>query len=582
MTIEVLGKTLVGRISSYPKENPIQPTLQPPYCHRHAVLRHFPLVPAVSQIESLLEKRLDLPGKKNRAANRTLQKIGAAPEEMSQALLMGRFEEVIVRRPAIVNYCSSIFGPQHILGNLESTAWLDHISGRFRAHKRPQPLKQSPDLPTRLVRIDNRALSDHNQNRTVNIPTALGRSQHDLSRATARELEAKGGHKKARNLAMGKPQVLVQVDRQRLRLWPNLTGSCTQGIGGLQSMTSLDPTLATEAMADFDVEAAADGFARDFDLELRLDLVQLDLPAAIGTGMWKRGLIDFVHPRKRLAVSLRSVVLPRLPAALLRIGFGRSLGEGGCLAFPATANLFEELSEFAVFLLEGFDPLLQPVDQLQELVVGWFSAFCAHQPWLSAGPVTNFSPNPLNNYGKSCCGYRHQRLISRRMAVDRTERNNMRAKKVEKPGTILGPCRFQCNHEECVRLRLEAESICRYCKNPIGYETLFFIHDNMASHHECYVSVTIDLRRKRDEKILLVVDAAIKVARAANENYVDHIDGVFAQCGIKMASASEQPDGADPNRIVRLVDGRMVVLWDESAEGAARYRIVDIDQETDE
>ena len=398
MTIEVLGKTLVGRISFYPMEISLQPTLQPPNCHRHAVLRHFPLVSAVSQIEGILDQCFDLPGKMNRAANRTLQKIATAPENMRQALLLGRFEEVVVRRPPIVNNGSSVFGPQHFLGNLESTAWLDHLSGRFRAHKCPQPLKQTANFPTRPVRIDNRTLSNHNQDRTVNIPTALGRSQHDLSRATTRELDAKGTDEKVRNLSMGMPGDLVQLDCQGLRLRSKLAGGSSQSVGGLQGMASLNPTVTTEAMANFDVEAAADGFSRDFDLELAFDLLQLDLAPAAGAGMWKRGLMDFVHLGRWKAMSFCAVVLAGFPATFLGIGFGRALGKRCRLSFSATAGFLEERSEFADLRLEGFDPLLLPLDDFQELVVGRFSTCFAQQPWLSAIPVTNFSPNPLINY----------------------------------------------------------------------------------------------------------------------------------------------------------------------------------------
>ncbi len=395
---EVFGKSLVGLVSSDPSQESVQPALQLPGRHRHPVRRHFLLVPAVPQMKAILKKRFDLPRKAHRAPDRHFQEVIAAPDEMSQTLLMSGFQKLVVRRPAIVDHGSRIVGPQDLRSDLEAAAWPDHISGGLCGHKRPEPLEKTGNLPAGFVRIDDRALAHHNQNRPVDIATALGRSQHDLGRTAPRKRHAKGVHEKARNLAMGKSQFLVQLDRQRLRLWPNLTGSGPQGIGGLQSMASLDPALATEAMADFDVEAAADGFSRDFDLELRLDLVQFELPAALGTGIRKRRLVDFVHLRRRLAVSLGAVVLARLPAAFLRIGFGRSLGEGGCLAFPATADLLEELAEFPVFLFEGFDPLLLPVDQLQELLVGRFSAFFAHQPWLSAGPVKNFSPNPLNNY----------------------------------------------------------------------------------------------------------------------------------------------------------------------------------------
>ncbi len=42
------------------------------------------------------------------------------------------------------------------------------------------------------------------------------------------------------------------------------------------------------------------------------------------------------------------------------------------------------------------------------------------------------------------------------------------------PGTEAGPCEGDCAHTDCATTRRWAESECRYCGEPIGYEIRFY------------------------------------------------------------------------------------------------------------
>lgn len=42
------------------------------------------------------------------------------------------------------------------------------------------------------------------------------------------------------------------------------------------------------------------------------------------------------------------------------------------------------------------------------------------------------------------------------------------------PGTKYGPCKGKCKHTDCAATRTEAETPCRYCKKPIGFDTKFY------------------------------------------------------------------------------------------------------------
>ncbi|MCC7449630.1 MAG: hypothetical protein IT324_19575 [Anaerolineae bacterium] len=54
------------------------------------------------------------------------------------------------------------------------------------------------------------------------------------------------------------------------------------------------------------------------------------------------------------------------------------------------------------------------------------------------------------------------------------------------PGTKFGPCETPCDHLDCARQRRDAESLCRICQKPIGYEArIYFEEGNQLVHGEC-------------------------------------------------------------------------------------------------
>lgn len=64
----------------------------------------------------------------------------------------------------------------------------------------------------------------------------------------------------------------------------------------------------------------------------------------------------------------------------------------------------------------------------------------------------------------------------------------MAAGYIAAPGTEVGPCEVPCQHRDCASTRLMAEGLCRYCNQPIGYETGFFAderHRGELVHANC-------------------------------------------------------------------------------------------------
>lgn len=46
--------------------------------------------------------------------------------------------------------------------------------------------------------------------------------------------------------------------------------------------------------------------------------------------------------------------------------------------------------------------------------------------------------------------------------------------KIDRDGNQLGPCAEECEHSYCDSIREQADTRCRYCNEPIGWEVGFF------------------------------------------------------------------------------------------------------------
>jgi hypothetical protein len=56
---------------------------------------------------------------------------------------------------------------------------------------------------------------------------------------------------------------------------------------------------------------------------------------------------------------------------------------------------------------------------------------------------------------------------------------------LSKPGTEYGPCNQPCHHTDCAGTRTIAETVCRFCDKPIGYDRRFY-NDEGYVHASCF------------------------------------------------------------------------------------------------
>jgi len=60
----------------------------------------------------------------------------------------------------------------------------------------------------------------------------------------------------------------------------------------------------------------------------------------------------------------------------------------------------------------------------------------------------------------------------------------MAAGVLSKPGTEYGPCAEPCHHIDCAGSRTIADTVCRYCDKPIGYDRRIY-YDEGYVHASC-------------------------------------------------------------------------------------------------
>src|SRR5262245_7236729 len=174
-------------------------------------------------------------------------------------------------------------------------------------------------------------------------PQPVRGPQHDPDAGAARQADAEEALENGRHLAMRQAEGLVQRGDGSLGVRADLAGACAQGVGGLERMPPLDAPAAATTTADLNVELANQGASGDFRLILSGNLGLPNGTATMRTSVGKSGVEDFINRfgRRGRAVAVSSVSGAAFAPGRFGLGFGRSLGEGGGLAFRRAACLVE-------------------------------------------------------------------------------------------------------------------------------------------------------------------------------------------------------------------------------------------------
>src|SRR5262249_34319882 len=147
---------------------------------------------------------------------------------------------------------------------------------------------------------------------------AGGGPQDGVDAATATERDAEQALQAAHDLAVRQAGLLVEFDDGGLSVRSQLGRGGAEGVGRLQGMAPLNPTVAVATPTDVDVELAVNGLARDFDLELLGDVGFVEGAAAVGAAVGQGRLVNLVDllGAGRLAAGLGAVVLAGLAAGV--------------------------------------------------------------------------------------------------------------------------------------------------------------------------------------------------------------------------------------------------------------------------
>ncbi len=73
----------------------------------------------------------------------------------------------------------------------------------------------------------------------------------------------------------------------------------------------------------------------------------------------------------------------------------------------------------------------------------------------------------------------------------------MAAGRLPPPGSEYGPCEDQtCKHIDCAETRRMAASVCRFCKQIVGYERGFYCEQDGSFVHSSCLEDAIDAERQ--------------------------------------------------------------------------------------
>ena len=233
------------------------------------------------------------------------------------------------------------------VGRVGAAGGVDEVGAQVGRGGGVKPVAQPPDAPAGLVAGDAAGFADRIEDRLV---LRLASSSGGLDRvadAAGRELKAKERAEQVGDLSQAHAQRLVQEDHRAACRRPDLRGAAAGGLGGLQRVRPAPPPAAADTAGDGNLKTPHDRA----DLNVALDLLVDGLDnrrravAAVRAGVRRRHVDQLVRPR-RLGHGAkrrrRAVIVATLAARLLRIRFGRALGERRRLAFAAATQLLDQ------------------------------------------------------------------------------------------------------------------------------------------------------------------------------------------------------------------------------------------------
>ena len=228
---------------------PYRPFSRRPGSHHQPRLADLPLVSAIGQSEGALQNPFDgLRKSGDHPARRGhFDHLPAASQQVSQARLVHRLPETPIHRPAIPHQKPGKVFAQHCRRLLEPPSRLNRVHRRLRRGEHPQPPESAPNLPARLVRRDAGTGSDLLDQAPIGGLGLAADAGDRLAEAPAGYPQPEGLLQNSDRLAVGQPQALIQLGRQRHRPRPQLRSGATHRIRALPRVTTLHPASAHAA-----------------------------------------------------------------------------------------------------------------------------------------------------------------------------------------------------------------------------------------------------------------------------------------------------------------------------------------------
>jgi hypothetical protein len=232
------------------------------------------------------------------------------------------------------------------------------------------------DFPPGFIGRDDRTAADRGAEGRVG-RLRLPRGACDgLHQAAARDGQPEPITEQLHDPAHGKPALFIENDGERDGVRPELRGRRAKGIGRLQRMAALHPTVTLSAAADRHAKLMDErALHRQIFLVLRDDAVPGDRPTAVRTVRGQRRVMRHIDVRRRSTMGRPPIGRPWFATGSTGVLLGEPTRERGGLSIRATPRhlqlLFQPLvfaSQSMAFDFRALQILAQPFD-LARLIV---------------------------------------------------------------------------------------------------------------------------------------------------------------------------------------------------------------------
>ena len=264
---------------------------------------------------------------------------------MAQTSLVKGMGEPIVGLPAIMVEESRVVLSQYRGGLSKSTSGQNGIQGDLLAHTNPEPYQMRGHSPASLIEPIDQTVTHGDLKFLVGRFGFLAQSLQRTAQRASAHCQTITPLQNLSYTLVGDPHLFVQMRRQRQRLRPHLHLRCSQCVGSLQGVASLNMATAVHTVPDLHIEAPHNGALNDVFLKLWMRAVVNDPPATVGTPLRQPNPNLFIHTIGNRTKRPLPIIAAALAAGPLRIQLRFAFRKRRRLPLERTQGFFKGFAQ---------------------------------------------------------------------------------------------------------------------------------------------------------------------------------------------------------------------------------------------